>query len=141
MRVPGAWSGVVTLKPTYGVLSRHGLIPLVNSLDVPGIFAANVNDIVSYFNVLKGSDKLDSTTLDASKIPPDVVLEEDPDLSKLTIGVPQEYFCEDMSEETIEVWSQVADLLEDEAGVKMIPVSLPHTKYSITCYQVRFQWH
>merc|ERR1712062_538844 len=52
------------------------------------------------------------------------------------IGIPQEYFCEDMSSEIIEAWSQVADILEDEAGVKVLPVSLPHTKYSITCYQV-----
>ena len=53
----------------------------------------------------------------------------------MTIGIPQEYYCEGMSEEIINVWSQVADFLENE-GIKVVPVSLPHTKYSITCYQV-----
>ena len=53
----------------------------------------------------------------------------------MTIGIPQEYYCEGMSEEIMNVWSQVADFLENE-GIKIVPVSLPHTKYSITCYQV-----
>ena len=53
----------------------------------------------------------------------------------MTIGIPQEYYCEGMSEEIINVWSQVADFLENE-GIEIVPVSLPHTKYSITCYQV-----
>ena len=53
----------------------------------------------------------------------------------MTIGIPQEYYCEGMSEEIMNVWSQVADFLENE-GIKVVPVSLPNTKYSITCYQV-----
>ena len=53
----------------------------------------------------------------------------------MTIGIPQEYYCEGMSEEIINVWSQLADFLENE-GIKVVPVLLPHTKYSITCYQV-----
>ena len=62
----GAWSGVPTLKPSYGLLSRHGLIPLVNSLDVPGMFARSVSDISEYLKILQGVDPLDSTTVDLS---------------------------------------------------------------------------
>ena len=66
LRIPGAWSGVPTLKPSYGLLSRHGLIPLVNSLDVPGMFARSVSDISEYLRILQGVDPLDSTTVDLS---------------------------------------------------------------------------
>ena len=79
-------------------------------------------------SLLKGVDPMDSTTMDIDL--------KNPDLSGgVTIGIPQEYYCEDMSAEIIEAWSQVADLMEGE-GVRVVPVSLPHTKYSITCYQV-----
>jgi aspartyl-tRNA(Asn)/glutamyl-tRNA(Gln) amidotransferase subunit A len=135
VRIPGAWCGLATLKPSYGLVSRHGLIPLVNSLDVPGILARYVDDLAIYLQVLQGSDPLDSTTMDLD-LPNEELLAVDPDVSQLTIGIPQEYYCEDMSEEVLESWSQVADLSESE-GVRVVPVSLPHTQYSITCYQVR----
>ena len=113
-------------------MSRHGLIPLVNSLDVPGMFARSVSDISEYLRILQGVDPLDSTTVDLSKISND---SKEYDIKKMTIGIPQEYYCEGMSEEIVNAWSQVADFLENE-GIKVVPVSLPHTKYSITCYQV-----
>ena len=131
LRIPGAWSGVPTLKPSYGLLSRHGLIPLVNSLDVPGIFANSVKDISAYLNILKGVDPLDSTTTDISE----ELSDDEKNVKKLTIGIPQEYFCEGMTDEVLETWSQVTDYLDNE-GFKVEAVSLPHTKYSITCYQV-----
>ena len=129
LRIPGAWSGIPTLKPSYGLLSRHGLIPLVNSLDVPGIFAKSVEDILTYLKILEGVDTYDSTTVKLNNV------ELTDDIKTMTIGIPQEYYCEGMSEEVIETWSQVTDFLENE-GFKVVPVSLPHTKYSISCYQV-----
>ncbi len=81
LRIPGAWSGLPTLKPSYGLISRHGLIPLVNSLDVPGIFARSISNIVTYLNLLKGLDGKDSTTLDL-KIPNEL----SEDVSELVIG-------------------------------------------------------
>jgi len=88
-----------------------------------------------YLNILKGEvDNLDSTSV---KIDCDnrQYLESDEFIKDIVIGIPQEYYCEDMSSEVIETWSQVADLLEKER-IKVVPVSLPHTKYSISCYQV-----
>ena len=76
----------------------------------------------------------DSTTVDIDL--GHCQLEQDPDVKDFVIGIPQEYFCEDMSDEVIKVWSEVTDFLEQE-GIKVVPVSMPHTKYSITCYQVR----
>ena len=131
LRIPGAWCGLPTLKPSYGLFSRHGLIPLVNSLDVPGIFARTFDDLLDYYQVLQGLDHFDSTSQEFKHCE----LIKDSKVPELVIGVPQEYYCEDMSSEVIEAWGQVADLLEQE-GFRVIPVSLPHTPYSITCYQV-----
>ena len=130
VRIPGAWSGLATLKPSYGRLSRHGLIPLVNSLDVPGILARNIDDVSIYYNVLKGCDVKDSTSLDD-----DVKEPQTKDLKDIVVGIPQEYFCEGMSAEVTQAWSDVADLFEAH-NIRVKPVSLPHTKYSITCYNV-----
>ena len=135
LRIPGAWSGLPTLKPSYGLLSRHGLIPLVNSLDVPGIFARSFDDLAVYLNILKGEDdNYDSTSVDIN-CDNSTYIENEELMKDIVIGIPQEYYCEDMSNEVIETWSQVADMLENER-IKVVPVSLPHTKYSISCYQV-----
>ena len=135
LRIPGAWSGLPTLKPSYGLLSRHGLIPLVNSLDVPGIFARSFDDLAVYLNILKGEvDNHDSTSVDIN-FDNSTYIENEELMKDIVIGIPQEYYCEDMSNEVIETWSQVADLLEKER-IRVVPVSLPHTKYSISCYQV-----
>ncbi|XP_059093801.1 glutamyl-tRNA(Gln) amidotransferase subunit A, mitochondrial-like [Tigriopus californicus] len=130
VRIPGAWHGLVTLKPTYGSLSRHGLIPLVNSMDVPGVMAKSVEDVQLVFGVIRGVDPMDSTTV----IPP---FKDEPPKSVegLKIGIPQEYHCDGMSEEVLQTWSDVADVLEN-AGAQVKQVSLPHTPYSIVCYSV-----
>ncbi|CAH2059012.1 unnamed protein product, partial [Iphiclides podalirius] len=91
-RNPAALCGVVGLKPTYGLVSRYGLIPLVNSMDVPGILARNVEDATRILNCIAGPDELDSTTIKREHKP--VKLEDDFDLSNVKIGIPQEYHCE-----------------------------------------------
>ena len=134
VRIPGAWTGVTTLKPTYGALSRHGMIPLVNSLDTPGLFARSVEDITSFFNVLSGPDEKDATTL-RNPIENITLNQEQFDPSVLTIGIPQEYHCQDMADSVLETWSMAADLLEKHS-VKLVNVSLPHTRYALTCYSI-----
>ncbi|XP_046668193.1 glutamyl-tRNA(Gln) amidotransferase subunit A, mitochondrial [Homalodisca vitripennis] len=132
-RNPAAYCGVVGLKPTYGRVSRHGLIPLVNSMDVPGILARTVEDAAQVFNVISGHDPKDSTTVTDS-FPP-VMLGESVNLFGLTVGIPQEYHCPGLSPEVLQAWSDTADLLE-EAGATVKQVSLPHTPLSIVCYSV-----
>ncbi|NWH17542.1 GATA amidotransferase, partial [Grus americana] len=128
-RNPAAHCGVVGLKPTYGLISRHGLIPLVNSMDVPGILTRCVDDAAVVLGSLAGHDPKDSTTIQDDFKPfelPNVA-----DVSKLSIGIPKVTFksCQ-------QLWTGTAADLFKNAGAKVIEVSLPHTCYSIVCYHV-----
>ncbi|XP_030643314.1 glutamyl-tRNA(Gln) amidotransferase subunit A, mitochondrial [Chanos chanos] len=132
-RNPGSLCGVVALKPSYGLLSRHGLIPLVNSMDVPGIFTRSVYDAATVLGILQGCDERDSTTVPTSNPVPN--LPEDIDLRKIRVGIPKEYHAPGLSQETLSQWGRVADLFE-KAGAQVQEVSLPHTQHSIVCYHV-----
>ena len=132
-RNPASYCGVVGLKPTYGLLSRHGLIPLVNSMDVPGIFTKTVEDSAIVLNAVAGHDVRDSTTVQESYAP--LKLNNDIDVSKLHIGIPQECHAPGLSDETLELWRATADLL-DRAGAKVTEVSMPHTRHCLICYHV-----
>ncbi|XP_045918564.1 glutamyl-tRNA(Gln) amidotransferase subunit A, mitochondrial [Micropterus dolomieu] len=133
-RNPGALCGVVALKPTYGLLSRHGLIPLVNSMDVPGIMTRSAGDAAIILGILQGLDIRDSTTV-AAPSPSLTELPEDFDVRNICVGIPKEYHAPGLSEETLAQWSRVADMFE-RAGARVEQVSLPHTQYSIVCYHV-----
>ncbi|XP_070137787.1 glutamyl-tRNA(Gln) amidotransferase subunit A, mitochondrial isoform X2 [Drosophila bipectinata] len=134
-RNPASYCGVVGLKPTYGLVSRHGLIPLVNSMDVPGIFARSVSDCVDVLNTVAGPDTLDSTTIRKPYEHLSLPEIENIDLSTVRIGIPKEYHCEGLSSEVLETWSKVADLLEC-AGASVRQVSLPNTAASIFVYSI-----
>ena len=88
IRNPASYCGVVGFKPSYGLLSRHGLIPLVNSMDAPGVITRNVSDCVDIFNVIAGSDDMDSTTI-KKKFKP-IKHTAKMDIRKLRIGIPRE---------------------------------------------------
>jgi len=141
VRIPAAWTGVVSLKPTYGRISRHGLVPLVNSLDCPGILTRRVGDCAAVLGVLEGRDPLDLTTIDSPQWEelkgPGTLKSPVPlkDVAGLKVGLPQEFFCDGMSSEVIEVWSKIADMLES-GGAEVVPVNLPHTELAIPCYSV-----
>ncbi|KAI7804503.1 glutamyl-tRNAGln amidotransferase subunit A [Triplophysa rosa] len=132
-RNPGSLCGVVALKPTYGLVSRHGLIPLVNSMDVPGILTRSVHDAATVLRILQGQDEKDSTTVQAQSTPHS--LPEDFDIRDICVGLPKEYHAPDLSKETLAQWSRVADMFE-KAGARVRMVSLPHTQHSIVCYHV-----
>ncbi|KAG8237213.1 hypothetical protein J437_LFUL016050 [Ladona fulva] len=122
-RNPAAYCGVVGMKPSYGLVSRHGLIPLVNSMDVPGIFGRSVDDVCCVLGNISGHDSKDSTTVPASleDIVKEMGREAPSDISRLCVGIPKEYHCPGMSPEVISMWGDVADTLE-KAGAKVIEV-------------------
>lgn len=132
-RNPGALCGVVALKPTYGLLSRHGLIPLMNSMDVPGIITRSASDAAIVLGILQGLDARDSTTIPVPTSPTE--LPEDFDVKKIRVGIPKEYHAPGLSQETVAQWRRVADMFE-RSGAQVEQVSLPHTQYSIVCYHV-----
>ncbi|XP_064455462.1 glutamyl-tRNA(Gln) amidotransferase subunit A, mitochondrial-like [Ornithodoros turicata] len=134
-RNPASRCGVVGLKPTYGTVSRHGLIPLTNSMDVPGILAKCVDDAAILYEAMAGFDPLDSTTVQTRDEMRDTTLSEEPSVSGVRVGIPAEYYCEGMSSETLDTWREIADIL-DRLGAVVSPVSLPHSRYSTECYSV-----
>ena len=104
-RNPSSYCGVVGFKASYGLLSRYGLIPLVNSMDVPGIITNNVSDCVDVFNEICGSDPRDSTTI--KKPLERIRLQEDFDIKDLKVGIPKEYHCKGLSIEVLNIWKVV----------------------------------
>ncbi|CAG0890970.1 unnamed protein product [Darwinula stevensoni] len=134
-RNPAAYNGIIGLKPTYGLLSRHGLVSLVNSLDVPGIMTRSAEDALLALNALAGWDGRDSTTLYRPWVSTSHKYLKDSDVQKLRVGIPIEYHCPGMSKDVLQAWSDVADIFERN-GTRIQKVSMPHTAYSIPCYVV-----
>ena len=117
VRNPASYCGVVGFKPSYGSVSRHGLIPLVNSMDVPGILTRTVDDCRKIFNAIRGWDPEDSTTVKRELNPSRFVR----NFEGLTVGIPQEYHCPAMSDEVVDTWDQITDLLENH-GARVVKV-------------------
>ncbi|KAK7868350.1 hypothetical protein R5R35_013644 [Gryllus longicercus] len=132
-RNPAAYCGLVGYKPTYGLLSRHGLIPLVNSMDVPAVLTRTVDDAILVLDTVAGWDAKDSTSIAIDERPACIV--NDQNIQNICVGIPTEYHSPGLSEEVLEAWNIVADIFE-HAGAKVIQVSLPHTPASIACYSV-----
>ncbi|WKY04570.1 hypothetical protein Q1695_005518 [Nippostrongylus brasiliensis] len=128
-RNPAAFNGLFGLKPTYGVLSRHGLVPLVNSMDVPSIIAKSARQCWDFLESMSGLDEHDSTSIDLPQSG------GTSNVKDLRIGIPKEYYNEQLSEDAWTAWNHAANVLQD-LGAVLVPVSLPHTKYSLLCYQV-----
>ncbi|VDP45616.1 unnamed protein product [Heligmosomoides polygyrus] len=128
-RNPAAFNGLFGLKPTYGVLSRHGLVPLVNSMDVPSIISRTAKECWEFLESMIGVDENDSTSVDLPSASATM------SVKGLRIGIPKEYYNEYLSRDAWVVWNHAANVL-DRLGASVVPVSLPHTKYSLLCYQV-----
>uniref|UniRef100_A0A0K0EZ85 Glutamyl-tRNA(Gln) amidotransferase subunit A, mitochondrial n=1 Tax=Strongyloides venezuelensis TaxID=75913 RepID=A0A0K0EZ85_STRVS len=128
-RNPAAYCGLVGFKPSYGALSRYGLIPLVNSLDCPSIMTKDVESTKKYFNMMRGICEHDSTSFHSP------LQENKLDTKKLRVGIPIEYFPESLTEEAKHAVNIVANIF-DKMGYEIKLVSLPHTEYSIVCYHI-----
>ena len=133
IRQPGAFCGVVGLMPTYGRVSRYGLIAFASSLDHIGPLTNSVKDAAILLQQVAGRDPLDSTTADVPV--PDFVSEIGNSVTGLKLGVPKEYFGEGLDPEVREAVENGIQLLA-KAGCEAVPVSLPHTAYAIPTYYV-----
>ncbi|MCZ7399231.1 MAG: Asp-tRNA(Asn)/Glu-tRNA(Gln) amidotransferase subunit GatA [Candidatus Methanoperedens sp.] len=132
VRCPASFCGVVGLKPTYGVISRYGLISYANSLEQIGPFATTVRDIAMLFDVIAGYDARDSTSVDKD-VNYSSALKND--VSGLKIGVPEEYFGEGTDENVNKaVWNAIQKL--EDLGATRIEVKMPHTKYALSAYYI-----
>jgi len=133
IRQPAAFCGVVGFKPTYGRVSRHGLIAMASSLDQIGPITKNVYDAALVLNVLAGHDKFDSTT--ANKEVPDYTKHISKDIKGLRIGVPQEFFREGLSLEVAEK-VRMAILKMEVLGCQVVDISLPNFEYALAAYYI-----
>ena len=131
IRQPASFCGVVGVLPTYGRVSRYGLIAYASSLDRIGPFAANVRDAATLLGVIAGHDPKDATSSPAPV--EDYAAESDTSAAGLRIGVPEEYFGEGLDPEVRAAIEKGIAALES-AGCQIKPVSLPHTKYAVPTY-------
>jgi aspartyl-tRNA(Asn)/glutamyl-tRNA(Gln) amidotransferase subunit A len=131
IRQPASFCGVVGVLPTYGRVSRYGLIAFASSLDRIGPFAANVRDAATLLGVIAGHDPNDATSSPAPV--EDYAAESDKPAAGLRIGVPAEYFAEGLDAQVRAAIEKGIAALET-AGCIIKPVSLPHTKYAVPTY-------
>jgi aspartyl-tRNA(Asn)/glutamyl-tRNA(Gln) amidotransferase subunit A len=131
IRQPASFCGVVGVLPTYGRVSRYGLIAFASSLDRVGPLAANVRDAATLLTVIAGHDPKDATS--SSTTVPDFAAESDKGAERMRIGVPNEYFAEGLDAEVrANIEAGIAAL--EAAGCEVKPVSLPHTRYAVPTY-------
>ena len=133
VRQPASFCGVVGLMPTYGRVSRYGLVAYASSLDHIGPVGRSVKDVAVLLSAIAGHDPLDSTS--AAVPVPNYVSELDGNLKGFKIGVPREYFAEGLSSG---VRTQVEAGLQalGKLGCEMVDITLPHTEYATACYYI-----
>jgi len=133
IRQPAACCGVVGLKPTYGLVSRFGLVAFASSLDQIGPFGKDVRDIALLMNGISGHEPRDSTSVD---IPvPDYRRALINDVRSIVLGVPREYFIEGIDPEVESAVREAIRTLE-KLGAKVVEVSLPHSEYALAVYYI-----
>ncbi len=129
IRQPASLCGAVGLKPTYGRVSRYGLIAFASSLDQIGPIAKTAEDVQIVFDAIKGKDEKDSTSLESegrnSKL----------EIKNLRIGIPKEYFIKGLDLEVEKTVKQAIDKYK-EMGAQVAEVSLPHAEYALSCYYI-----
>jgi len=133
IRQPASLCGVVGLKPTYGRVSRHGLIALASSLDQIGPFTKNVYDAALVMNAISGQDKFDSTTMPVPV--PDFTKDLNKPIKGLRIGIPKEYFGQGLSSEVRQRVEEGISKLE-KLGCHLVEISLPHSEYALATYYI-----
>ncbi|MDD9978079.1 MAG: Asp-tRNA(Asn)/Glu-tRNA(Gln) amidotransferase subunit GatA [Boseongicola sp.] len=133
IRQPAAFTGITGLKPTYGRVSRWGIVAFASSLDQAGPMAKSVRDCAIMLKAMSGHDPKDSTSAEFDV--PDFEAMLTGDIKGQTIGIPKEYRMDGMPDEIEALWAKGREMLED-AGAKIVDISLPHTKYALPAYYV-----
>ena len=131
VRQPASFCGVTGLKPTYGRVSRYGLVAFGSSLDVVGALGQDVPDVLVAFQAIAGHDPRDATTVELPV--PEIRLEAERDLKGLRVGVPDEYFIAGI-QPAVEAGVRTAIQVLADLGAEVQPVSLPHTEYAVPVY-------
>lgn len=132
VRQPAAFCGIVGVKPTYGRVSRFGLVAFASSLDQIGVFGTTVADAALAFQVIAGPDPLDATSVDVPALPADSAPES---LDGVVIGRPREYFPEQLDPGIARLCNQALDRLRS-LGATIRDVSLPNTDFAIPVYYI-----
>jgi aspartyl-tRNA(Asn)/glutamyl-tRNA(Gln) amidotransferase subunit A len=133
IRQPAAFTGITGVKPTYGRVSRWGIIAFASSLDQAGPMTKTVRDAAIMLEAMSGHDPKDSTSVDMAVPNFESLLTGDVRGKK--IGIPKEYRLDGMPDEIEQLWAQGAQMLRDQ-GAEVVDVSLPHTKYALPAYYV-----
>ncbi|RJP44863.1 Asp-tRNA(Asn)/Glu-tRNA(Gln) amidotransferase subunit GatA [Candidatus Parcubacteria bacterium] len=134
IRQPAAFCGVVGLKPTYGAVSRSGLIAMASSLDQIGPIAKTVEDAAILFKGIAGLDPLDATS-SSREYGEEITNPDFESIKRLRIGVPKEYFIEGMDPVVAKGVENAMEKLK-KIGFEFKNISLPHTKYALSCYYI-----
>jgi aspartyl-tRNA(Asn)/glutamyl-tRNA(Gln) amidotransferase subunit A len=133
IRQPASFCGVVGMKPTYGRVSRYGLIAFASSLDHIGPFGRNVKDAALVLQTMAGRDPMDSTSADIPA--PDYIAEMEKPVKGLKIGIAKEYLGEGLDAEVRSATEAAVQKLA-RLGCEIVEVSLPHTKYAVPAYYI-----
>jgi len=129
IRQPASFCGVLGLKPTYGAVSRYGLMSFASSLDQIGPFAKTIDDCRLIFDIIKGKDEKDSTSVELK------ALDRGSQISNLRIGLPKEYFIKGTDAEVEKIIKEAIGKYE-ATGAKIEEISLPHTQYALPAYYI-----
>jgi len=133
IRQPAGFCGVVGLKPTYGRVSRYGLVAYASSLDQIGPLAHDVEDAALLLEVIAGHDPLDSTSVDEPVLPYRALLSGAGDLKGVRIGVPEDYFAAGIDPDVEQAVREARALL-GELGAELVSVQMPHARYALPVY-------
>lgn len=134
VRQPAAFCGIVGLRPTYGRVSRYGLVSFASSLDQIGPMARTVEDTITLFEVISGRDERDSTCAPYPPFSRGEIPAED-DVRRMVIGLPREYFSQGVDSRIVKTIEDVLKDLERQ-GLTLREISLPHTDYALEAYYI-----
>jgi aspartyl-tRNA(Asn)/glutamyl-tRNA(Gln) amidotransferase subunit A len=135
IRLPASFCGIVGFKPSYGRISRYGLIAFGSSLDQVGPMTHTVRDAALLSDIMSGTDPRDSTCANRPAMATAKSVTQAPDFKKLRIGIPKEYFVDGVSKEVQKAVGEAIDWYKKQ-GAELVEVSLPNTQYAVAVYYI-----